>query len=162
MFRLLVLVLMLGCSAPLSAPLMGGDIQEDAQIRARANYDFKKDIMPVFEKYCLSCHGPEKKKGGIKITDLDPDMVNGPHAEKWFGMLDIMNLGDMPPEDKTQPTNEERKKIIGWLTVELKRAAEIKRGNVTTVIRRLNKQQYTNTLQELLGIQRTSWRWPVT
>ena len=153
MFRFLALILVLGGFAPLSALLMGGDMKEDARTRTGANYDFKKDIMPIFDTYCVSCHGPEKKKGGVKITDMDPDIVNGPHAEKWFGMLDVLNLGEMPPEDKKQPTTEERRKIVEWLTVELKRAAEIKRGNVTTVIRRLNKQQYTNTLQELLGIQ---------
>ncbi len=153
MFQSFVLALMLCCSAPAFIFLLGGDIKEDAQSPARSSYDFKKDIMPIFDTYCVSCHGTEKVKGGIKITDLNPDMVNGPHAEKWFGMLGVMNLGEMPPEDKKQPSAEERKRIIEWLTVELKRAAELKRGNITTVIRRLNKQQYTNTLQDLLGIK---------
>lgn len=118
----------------------------------RSQYDFQKDIMPIFEKYCTSCHGPKKKKGGVRITDLDPDFVKGPDANKWYGMLDVMNLGEMPPEKKDQPTDEERRKIIDWLTVELKHASQLKSGDTKTIMRRLNKQQYTNSLKELLGV----------
>ncbi|MCM8533710.1 MAG: DUF1592 domain-containing protein [Lentisphaeraceae bacterium] len=118
----------------------------------RSQYNFQKDIMPIFEKYCTSCHGPEKKKGGVRITDLDPDFVKGPDANKWYGMLDVMNLGEMPPKKKDQPTDEERRKIIDWLTVELKYATQVKSGDTKTIMRRLNKQQYTNSLKELLDV----------
>ncbi|MCH2205561.1 MAG: DUF1592 domain-containing protein [Lentisphaerales bacterium] len=117
-----------------------------------SKYDFKKDIMPIFEKYCTDCHGPKKKKGGVRITDLDPDFVKGEDGDKWYGILDVINLGEMPPEDEPQPTDAERRKIIDWLTVELNYASQIKSSDVKTIIRRLNKQQYTNTLKELLGV----------
>ena len=92
----------------------------------------------------------QKEKGGVRITDLDPDFVKGEDGDKWYGILDVMNLGEMPPEDEPQPTDAERRKIVDWLTTELKYAAEIKSGDIKAVIRRLNKQQYTNTVQDLL------------
>ncbi|MCM8529489.1 MAG: DUF1592 domain-containing protein [Lentisphaeraceae bacterium] len=116
-----------------------------------SKYDFKKDIMPIFDEYCYTCH-IKKDKGGVRITDLDPDMVNGPDAQKWYGMLDVLNLGDMPPEEDDQPTDKQKAVLIDWLTTELKHAAQMKKGEVSTIIRRLNKEQYTNTVQELLGI----------
>ena len=116
-----------------------------------SKYNFKKDIMPIFEEYCHTCH-IKKDKGGVRITDLNPDFVKGPDAQKWYGMLDVLNLGDMPPKEDDQPTDKEKAILIDWLTTELKHAAQIKKGEISTVIRRLNKEQYTNTVQELLGI----------
>ena len=116
-----------------------------------SKYDFKKDIMPIFDEYCFTCH-IKKDKGGVRITDLDPDMVNGKDAQKWYGMLDVLNLGDMPPEEDDQPTDKEKAILIDWLTTELKHAAQVKKGEISTIIRRLNKEQYTNTVKELLGI----------
>ena len=118
----------------------------------RSEYNFREEILPLFGKFCVGCHGPKKEKGGVRITDLDPDLINGHDGDKWYGMLDVINLGEMPPENKPQPTDEERRKIVDWLTVELKYASEIKAAEVKPVLRRLNKQQYTNTLKELLQI----------
>ncbi|MDX1564321.1 MAG: PSD1 and planctomycete cytochrome C domain-containing protein, partial [Phycisphaeraceae bacterium] len=30
--------------------------------------DFKKQIEPIFEAHCLKCHGPDKQKGGVRLT----------------------------------------------------------------------------------------------
>ena len=117
-----------------------------------SKYDFKKDIMPIFDEYCHTCH-IKKDKGGVRITDLNPDFVNGPDAQKWYGMLDVLNLGDMPPEEDDQPTDKQKAILIDWLTTELKHAAQVKKGEISTIIRRLNKEQYTNTVKELLGIE---------
>ena len=29
--------------------------------------DFTRDIQPIFAKHCVSCHGPEKQKGGLRL-----------------------------------------------------------------------------------------------
>jgi mono/diheme cytochrome c family protein len=34
---------------------------------AKRTVDYEKDIRPVFEKSCLSCHGPSKQKGGLRL-----------------------------------------------------------------------------------------------
>ena len=34
---------------------------------AAANVDFGAQVLPIFEKSCLSCHGPEKHKGGLRL-----------------------------------------------------------------------------------------------
>ena len=34
---------------------------------AKREVDFSKDIWPVFQKHCVKCHGPEKKKSGFRI-----------------------------------------------------------------------------------------------
>jgi mono/diheme cytochrome c family protein len=34
---------------------------------AAADIDFATQVFPIFEKSCLSCHGPEKQKGGLRL-----------------------------------------------------------------------------------------------
>ena len=86
------------------------------------------------------------------MDTLDPDIINGKDAEKWHAALDVINTADMPPEDVKQPNDEERRKIVDWMTVSHKIAKDKKRGEAKTVVRRLTKDQYTNSLQDLLDM----------
>ena len=65
---------------------------------AIGNPGFEKEIRPLLEKHCFSCHGPEKQKGDLRLDSLDPDMVNGNAGETWHDALDMLNRGEMPPE----------------------------------------------------------------
>ena len=106
--------------------------------------DFNKDISPILDRYCLRCHGPKKQKGNFRIDKLNPDIIKGMDADHWYEVLDNINVGEMPPEDVKQLKDDERVKLVEWLTKELKHAAVAKRGEAKSVIRRLNKVQYTN------------------
>ena len=114
--------------------------------------DYATEIEPLMKRFCFECHGAEKQKGDIRLDVLDPDIVFGPDAEGWHTALDMINGGEMPPRRADQPSDEERRKLVGWMTGGLKLAAERKKGELQTVVRRLNKPQYTRTLQELLGL----------
>jgi hypothetical protein len=37
------------------------------------NYDFDKDILPILERVCIDCHGPEKQKGDLRLDQLNPN-----------------------------------------------------------------------------------------
>lgn len=117
-----------------------------------SDLDYITHVQPLFEEYCIRCHGPDKQKAKVRIDTLDPDMLNGPDGDEWAHILDVINSGEMPEADEIQPTLEERRTLVSWLTDELYEAKELKKGTIAPVIRRLNKDQYTNTLQELLGI----------
>ncbi|MBL6766328.1 MAG: DUF1592 domain-containing protein [Verrucomicrobiae bacterium] len=116
--------------------------------------EYERDIRPVLEKYCFQCHGPEKQKSDVRLDVLSPDLLKDrPAAETWQDVLNALNLGEMPPEKSPQLGDPERKRLISWLTTEVKRAAEHLRRNATgTVLRRLNRVEYNNTLRDLLGI----------
>src|SRR5687768_1369366 len=38
--------------------------------------DFGRDIQPLFQKACYSCHGPEKQEGGLRL-DLKERALQG-------------------------------------------------------------------------------------
>ncbi|WP_282134039.1 DUF1592 domain-containing protein [Seonamhaeicola maritimus] len=110
------------------------------------------NIKPVITKYCVSCHGPKRQKGDVRLDRLNWDMVNGNDAESWHSALDMINSGEMPPKKKPQLSNEERRMMVDWITNSLEEASKAKEGQQENTIRRLTKGQYTNTLKELLHL----------
>lgn len=112
------------------------------------------EVAAVLKTHCVSCHGPEKQKNSFRVDTLDPDLLNGPHAEDWHEVLNALNRGEMPPKDKPALSDRERKALVGWITHELDRAAESKsRTDGRVVLRRLTRYEYNNTMSDLLGIE---------
>ena len=74
--------------------------------------------------------------------------------EAWQGILDQLNLGEMPPKKQPQPPFEEIAKVIQGLPPVLQRAyAERKSTGGQAVIRRLNKFELRNTLRDLFHVK---------
>ena len=111
-----------------------------------------KAVHSLLQKYCFNCHDEDVQKGKFQMDILNKNIVNGIDAESWRLALDQLNLDEMPPRKKKQPTPDERRKIISYLTESLKTAAEHKRKDIQVVMRRLTKQQYTNTVRDLLNL----------
>ena len=55
--------------------------------------DFEKDIQPIFEKSCQSCHGPEKQKGGYRLDAKEAAFKGG---ENYNPAIKPMNSADSP------------------------------------------------------------------
>ena len=113
---------------------------------------YTNQIKPITENYCYKCHGQEKQKGDMRFDNIDWDMVNGFDAEKWNMMLNEINLGEMPPSDELQLSEDDRRILVDWITENLDKAAEAKETDSKLVMRRQTKSQYTNSLNELLGV----------
>jgi uncharacterized membrane protein len=114
--------------------------------------NYTNQIKPIIENYCYKCHGQEKQKGDMRFDNIDWDMVNGFDAEKWNMMLNEINLGEMPPRDEPQLSEDDRRILVDWITENLEEAAEVKETDNKLVMRRQTKSQYTNSLNELLGV----------
>lgn len=115
-------------------------------------YHFTEDIQPVTQKYCIECHGEKEQKGGLRLDKLDPDLIKGKDAETWRAMLDMINTGEMPPEDEAQLSETERTLLVDWITASIQQAVEVRKSEQKAVIRRLTKNQYTNSLNTLLNV----------
>ena len=113
---------------------------------------FKNNIRPIVETYCFECHGEEKQKGDMRLDTLHWNMINVRDAERWHSALNVINLGEMPPKKKAQLKDGERRQLVNWLSDNLKKAAIAKQKDNKSVMRRLTKVQYTNSLNELLGV----------
>jgi uncharacterized membrane protein/mono/diheme cytochrome c family protein len=133
-----------------------GEPAPDTTVASTEEFEAKKEfaqhVQPIMDQYCYSCHGPDKQKGEVRLDDLNWDMINGPHAESWHTALDQINAGEMPPKGKAQPNDDERRLVVEWITENLEKAAIAKRGQPQNIMRRLTRQQYTNTLNDLLSL----------
>ena len=115
---------------------------------------FRDEVRPILQQHCFGCHGQKKQKGDLRLDTLDPDMVRGTSAERWHDALNNINLGEMPPEDEPQLSAGERRKLVGWLTGELQKAAKARQNTGGQVVmRRLNRAEYQYTMTDLLGLE---------
>ena len=114
---------------------------------------FARDIRPFFAKHCFTCHGEEKQNGEVALhTFMDKPAVLEERA-LWTSAYEMLKFGAMPPEDRPQPTKAERAQVVGWLEANLFAldcTQRIDPGRVT--IRRLNRNEYNNTIRDLFGI----------
>ena len=114
--------------------------------------------MEFVSKYCYHCHGDEKQKADRRFDHLGASIENFRQQELWQEILDQLNLGEMPPEDEKQPSEAEKLAIIDTITQGIAKSREKFSGaGRHTVLRRLNKFEYTNTVSDLLGLNTESW-----
>ncbi|MDP7561098.1 MAG: c-type cytochrome domain-containing protein, partial [Planctomycetota bacterium] len=58
-------------------------------------------------KHCISCHGPKKEKGDLRIDKLSRDFKAGIDGHLWAEVVEQINAGEMPPKKEPQPTENE-------------------------------------------------------
>ena len=44
---------------------------------ASRSIDFTRDVQPIFEQSCYSCHGPEKQRSGYRLDDKGVALAGG-------------------------------------------------------------------------------------
>jgi mono/diheme cytochrome c family protein len=44
---------------------------------AAGNVDFRAQVFPILEKSCISCHGPDKQKGGLRLDSRAATLKGG-------------------------------------------------------------------------------------
>lgn len=110
-------------------------------------------VKPFLKKYCIECHGAEVQENSKRFDNLKSDLDDLETLQLWQGVVDQLNLGDMPPKDSLQPSDQEIADVVKHLTVPLQDAyASLKSTNGQTVTRRLNRFELRNTVRDLLYI----------
>ena len=106
-----------------------------------------------FKEFCLTCHSAEKHKGDVDLEQfrtLD-DIRKQPKV--WQAVVEQMELGEMPPKDKPQPTAVRREAMLDWTRATLDQLALEKAGDPGPVLlRRLSNAEYTYTIRDLTGV----------
>ena len=140
LFRLLCsgLATLLLCLSPVSAE------------PTKVNRD---SLQPFLQNNCIKCHGQEKQKGDTRFDTISWEITDNATAQAWQDILDVLNAGDMPPEDEPQLSDTEFSQITGILTANLSLARKnlAATGGVNP-IRRINKREYINSIKQLFGL----------
>ncbi|HXG12909.1 MAG TPA: PSD1 and planctomycete cytochrome C domain-containing protein [Gemmataceae bacterium] len=104
--------------------------------------DFERDIKPIFTRACISCHGPEKQRAGLRLDDGTQALKGGdsgpvikPGDAKGSRLLHAVAGIDpdlkMPPAPRTPLTTEEVSLLRAWI----EQGAKWPKDNGTTVAR---------------------------
>src|SRR5262249_29162891 len=93
--------------------------------------DFQRDVRPILAKSCLSCHGPEKQRGGLRLDsrkaaleggNSGPVLKPGDAAASRL-LLVVAGLDAdlrMPPRGRTPLTSREVGLLRAWVDQGLK------------------------------------------
>ena len=112
-----------------------------------------ENVVPIMREFCYGCHGEQKSKGDIKFEGLATIAEIMASAESWELAREMVQTGEMPPEDEPSPSDLQRLILVQWMDDALEYTpadGAIDPGWFT--IHRLNKAEYRNTLRDLLGI----------
>ena len=114
---------------------------------------YKKTVRPFMEKHCFNCHGPKKQKGKLRLDNLSSNLIETEATQKWIEVMDSLSLGEMPPEDEERPKIEDQEKVMNWISGELKKARRhLQSSGGRVLLRRLNRNEYTRTIEDLFHI----------
>lgn len=137
--RFVELRLRIATLAGLAATLLAGDARAAAQPPAALD--------ALIRKSCLDCHADEPG-GGLDLRSLDFELSQAATFAKWERIYDRVAAGEMPPPDAEPPTTAARQTALADLAAALTAAHRAEKG---TVLRRLNRREYENTLNDLFG-----------
>jgi mono/diheme cytochrome c family protein len=114
---------------------------------------FESTVTPVLTKSCLACHNDRMASGGLNLGPFqDPASIMA-HREDWERILQKIRTGEMPPKGMPRPPaaqTDELSKFIHdkWAIADKNVLPDP--GRVTA--RRLNRNEYSNTARDLLGV----------
>jgi hypothetical protein len=107
-------------------------------------------------KYCLECHSKADPSGEREFETLDLTSDHRDVQLRLQEIIDQLNLGVMPPKDADQPKPADRVAAVEQMTTLLagmrERSASTGRQSV---LRRLSRREYRNTVRDLLSIDMT-------
>jgi len=121
---------------------------------ATSEVHFPQEHQTFFKKHCLDCHDSATQEGGVDLEALPFTIATIEQAERWQKVLNVLNSGEMPPEDSGQPDGSEKADFLDELAqtmVSARRSLADSGGRIT--MRRLNRREYQNTIEQLLGLK---------
>lgn len=104
--------------------------------------------------YCLDCHNADSNEGGLNLESPAVAWADRDSIDQWTRVFDMLDDEAMPPADADQPASEERQAMLKWLHGTLSKHDRPE----GTVLRRLNRIEYENSVRAALGIPFTAPR----
>ncbi|MFO0945847.1 MAG: DUF1592 domain-containing protein [Planctomycetota bacterium] len=127
--------------------------KEDKPAEPTSAEPFEAKVRPFLQKHCLECHGEKEPAGGLALHKFKEKDSITKHRKVWKKVAHNIRTHAMPPEEKPRPDADEVESIAAWITTELNNfdcSGQHDPGRVT--IRRLNREEYNNTIRDLVGI----------
>ncbi len=134
--------------------LAGAQKSAEPRVGARRaeNVQFGRHIRPMLDTHCFSCHGHGKHKGDVTLDQWPDEAAAIRDPALWQRVLAKVQNGEMPPENKPQPSAAEKQRLAQWVERKVFQCDCAHPDPGRTLVRRLNRSEYNNTIRDLLGV----------
>ncbi|MBI3208679.1 MAG: DUF1588 domain-containing protein [Candidatus Solibacter usitatus] len=103
--------------------------------------------------YCKACHDGGNAVGGFRVDRIAAPASLSTEAQRWSKLNLRVRGREMPPKNAPAPSLEQMEEFTQWVEIALRTEACVTGAKPgPSVIRRLNRDEYSNTLRDLLDI----------
>jgi hypothetical protein len=129
-------------------------IAASAQLAAAETEPFARLVLPALRQSCLKCHGAKgNPKGEVNLFSLKTAADLTGNLELLESMIEALDSGEMPPEKEPPLDPMQRTQLVKELRAMLHAAVSARRTFPRTPIRRMNRFQYANAVQDLFELK---------
>lgn len=122
-------------------------------LAATSPSSFENDVRPILSHTCSGCHNDQLASGGLNLTPFLDGTSIATNREGWERIVAKLRAGAMPPKGIPKPPPEKLDALLKYVQTEFDTAdrhAKPEPGRVTA--HRLNRNEYSNTIRDLLGV----------
>jgi len=114
---------------------------------------FEAKVKPILKGICSACHNATVSSGGLNLLPyLDPSTVLG-DRDLWEKITRKIESGEMPPKGIPRPPQDRMTALVRFIDGEFEKAdAAIKPDPGRVTAKRLNRNEYRNTIRDLLAV----------
>ncbi|MFM7242195.1 MAG: c-type cytochrome domain-containing protein [Opitutia bacterium] len=105
-----------------AAPITPKKAESAAPLSPAQKADYAQVIQPLFDAHCVSCHGPKKEKGRLRLDSLEATLKGGKNPTFTLGRPNSSMLlarvflergaGDVMPPKAERPLTEKQKEAL--------------------------------------------------
>lgn len=123
----MIFSLLLSASAVIAAaPFAPKKPEPQKPLTPAQKADYAKVVQPIFDAHCVSCHGPKKEKGKLRLDTLEATLKGGKNPTFVMGKADSSMLlsrvflehtaGDaMPPKAEKALTEKQKEALYAFV-----------------------------------------------
>lgn len=127
------------------------DVDLPSLTSSESTYSFFDDVEPILIDHCYECHGEGASKGGIELDAFASEEELVAALEMWEGVHHNIDAFLMPPSEKPPMEDSEREILATWIEQEVFKLDPKNPDPGRVTIRRLNREEYRNSIRDLLG-----------
>lgn len=107
----------------------------------------------LLKEHCVDCHDGEFGEAGFAIQSLDSQASLSDRLDRWKSVRQRIADRSMPPVDAAPLPEEDHRRLVSWIEDAILKVvcAQGPQAGPPT-LRRLTKQEYSNSIRDLLSI----------
>ena len=114
---------------------------------------FDKTVKPILKNNCSACHNATVMSGGVNLAPYAEASTLGTDREAWDKIVQKIESGEMPPKGMPRPPQAQVAALISFAKAEFAKAdAAVKPDPGRVTARRMNRNEYRNTVRDLLAV----------